>query len=305
MHVVQRCSWWMTIVWLVAALSNVRTAMVSRFPLNFRHNHKMAFKIFYQIGNSEPDLPECSEMVVCNILDTYSTPWIERQCRCPNKRVCSMSADSRDGYTIVDKNRQLKLCEPVNRLPTCRYFRDVAWTYTTYPDNTTKQTMHCACPKNSVAYIFKNEAFSTEDGIGGLYFLACSPQSVKEEAGVTVACVEGSAVSVCYPDLRKQHSHSFRSHDPYPAFVFSHSRKMLNAKACEKKMRCQRKEPCRLFTVKKRPDVEEVSTSTLCQCPKDHNCPEHHSQPSVILTPSSFTEQHIRTYSGYCTPNNL
>ncbi|KAF8793747.1 hypothetical protein HNY73_001792 [Argiope bruennichi] len=74
MHVVQRCSWWMTVVWLVAALSTVRTAMVSRFPLNFRHNHKMAFRIFYQIGTSESDLPECSEMAVCNRVDTYSPP---------------------------------------------------------------------------------------------------------------------------------------------------------------------------------------------------------------------------------------
>lgn len=67
------------------------------------------------------------------------------------------------------------------------------------------------------------------------------------------------------------------------------------------KMRCQRKEPCRLFTVKKRPDVEEVSTNTLCQCPHGHHCPQHHSEPSVISSPSSFTEEHIRTYSGYCT----
>lgn len=66
------------------------------------------------------------------------------------------------------------------------------------------------------------------------------------------------------------------------------------------KIRCQRKEPCRLFTVKKKADVEEVNTSTLCQCPHGHHCPRHHFDPSVIFSPSSFKEDHIKTYSGYC-----
>ncbi|PRD27410.1 UNVERIFIED_CONTAM: aos [Trichonephila clavipes] len=202
-------------------------------------------------------------MAVCNRVDVYSTPWIERQCRCPGKRVCSMSTDSRDGYTVVDESRQLKLCEPVSQIPTCRYFRDVAWTYATFPDNTTKQTMHCVCPKNSVAYIFKHEIYNTPEGVTVLYFLACSPQSV---------CTKPKS-----PNLEGFY------------------------KVKDTKMRCQRKEPCRLFTVKKRPDVEEVSTNTLCQCQRGHYCPEHHSQPSVISSPSSFKEEHIRTYSGYCT----
>lgn len=52
MHAVRRFSWWLTLTWLAVALSSVKAAMVSRFPLNFRHNHKMAFRIFYQQGVS-------------------------------------------------------------------------------------------------------------------------------------------------------------------------------------------------------------------------------------------------------------
>ncbi|KFM68645.1 hypothetical protein X975_08193, partial [Stegodyphus mimosarum] len=187
-------------------------------------------------------------MVVCNRVDTYSTPWIERQCRCPGKKICSMSMDPRDGFTVMDKSRQLKLCEPVSRLPTCGYFRDIAWTHAIYPDNTTKQTVHCMCPKNSVAYILRHEVYNTQDGMTVIYFMACSPLS---------------------------------------------------------KMRCQRKEPCRLFTVTKRPDVEEVSMNTLCQCPHGHRCPQHHTEPSVTGGSTSFTGEPVRTYSGYCTSEML
>ncbi|XP_054714754.1 LOW QUALITY PROTEIN: uncharacterized protein LOC129224338 [Uloborus diversus] len=197
MHVVGRLAWWLT--WLVAIFSAVKTAMVSRLPLNFRHNHKMAFRIFYQTGNNESDLPECGPMTVCNRVDTYSTPWVERQCRCPGKKICSMSIDARDGYTVVDKSRQLKLCEPVSRLPTCRYFRDVAWTYATYPDNSTKQTMHCMCPKNGVGYIFKHEVYNTPEGPAVLYFLACSPQSqpfhCELEGELGIPCINLGPVS--------------------------------------------------------------------------------------------------------------
>lgn len=73
------------------------------------------------------------------------------------------------------------MCEPVQRLTTCRYFRDVTWTLTSFPDNRTTQTVHCLCPKNSVAYIFKHEAFESEFGGGGTgykYMFACSPESV-------------------------------------------------------------------------------------------------------------------------------
>ncbi|XP_027233686.1 protein giant-lens [Penaeus vannamei] len=201
-----------------------------------------AYKVFYQTGKSEEDLPVCSPWSVCNKVDTYDTPRVERQCRCPSGQTCSASLTPSDGHTITDKNRQFKLCEPIKKLPKCRYFRDVTWTFITYPDNVTQQIMHCACPKNSVAYIIKRHAFQTEQGLGFQYSFACSPQS---------------------------------------------------------RLRCQRKEPCRLFTVKKRPQFEEVNTNTLCQCPHGHRCPRHHMDPGVIPG-KTYTEDSIRTYSGYC-----
>ncbi|GFS42537.1 hypothetical protein TNIN_217491 [Trichonephila inaurata madagascariensis] len=138
----------------------------------------------------------------------YKTNWEfhfldkKGKCRCPGKRVCSMSTDSRDGYTVVDESRQLKLCEPVSQIPT-----------------------------------------SDSSLFSGMF-------TTKQNA-------------------------------------LSKKRAMSS------------------FYSKKRPDVEEVSTNTLCQCPRGHYCPEHHSQPSVISSPSSFKEEHIRTYSGYCTSELL
>lgn len=230
---------------LIVLFLTSRPSLCGRLMANFRH--KVAYRIYYQNGNADDDLPECAPWSVCNRVDTYSTPWVEKQCRCPGKHTCSMSIDARDGHTIVDKSRQFKICENVIKLPACRYFRDVTWSYSTLPDNTTQQVMHCLCPKNSVAYIFKHQAFQTIDGYGYRYLFACSPQS---------------------------------------------------------RLRCQRKEPCKLFTVKKRPDVEEVNTNTLCQCPHGYTCPQHHTEPSVMIG-TSYPQEHLRTYSGYCAPQFL
>jgi protein giant-lens (argos) len=69
-------------------------------------------------------------------------------------------------------------CEPVKKLPKCRFFRDITWTFINYPDNSTQQIMHCLCPKNSVAYIIKRQAYQSDQGVGYQYSFACSPQSV-------------------------------------------------------------------------------------------------------------------------------
>ena len=63
-------------------------------------------------------------------------------------------------------------------LKKCKYFRDVTWTYISYPDNSTQQIMHCRCPKNSVAYLIKRHAYQTVTGTGYQYSFACSPQTV-------------------------------------------------------------------------------------------------------------------------------
>ncbi|XP_048262638.1 uncharacterized protein LOC126915127 isoform X2 [Bombus affinis] len=84
-------------------------------------------RVLYQIGDSEDELPECLDRSeVCSKVDLYGSPWVERQCRCPDGRTCPSSLHGDDGHTIVDKTRQYKLCEPVKRLPICRYFKLVA-----------------------------------------------------------------------------------------------------------------------------------------------------------------------------------
>lgn len=70
------------------------------------------------------------------------------------------------------------------------------------------------------------------------------------------------------------------------------------------KIRCQHKEPCRLFTVRKRRNsqLEEVNASPLCQCPRGHRCPRRHTDPGSSPARSYAGVLEIKTYSGYCVP---
>lgn len=79
---------------------------------------------------------------------------------------------------------------------------------------------------------------------------------------------------------------------------------MTEFKSISQRLRCQRKEPCKLFTVRKRQEfLDEVNTNPLCQCPRNHRCPRHHTDAGVLLG-KSYIEDNIRTYSGYCMPEN-
>ncbi|XP_065337358.1 protein giant-lens isoform X1 [Cloeon dipterum] len=197
--------------------------------------------VLFTHGNRDEDLPKCGRYAVCNKVDKYNSPWIEKQCQCPSSS-CSSSLDASDGHTITDRNRLFKTCEPTKELPKCRFFRDITWTVTTSPDNVTEQVMHCHCPKSSVAYLVKRQMFNTPQGVGYQFSFACSPES---------------------------------------------------------RILCRRKEPCRLFTVRKRHEVDDVNLNTLCQCPTNHHCPKHHWETGVIAA-KSLAEETYRTYSGFC-----
>jgi len=208
-----------------------------------KHNNKPV-RIFYQTGEKDSDLPVCSPFSVCGKVDTYGSPWMEKQCRCPGSP-CSTSTHARDGHTVHDRTKQYKVCEPAKKLKKCKYFRDITWTNIIYPDNSTQQVMHCRCPRNSVAYLVKRHAYQTDTGLGYQFSFACSPQT---------------------------------------------------------KLKCERKEPCRLFSVKKspsRPEVDEVTMSSLCSCPHNHRCPKHHLAVGVVPG-RVYTDDAVRTYSGYC-----
>ena len=56
----------------------------------------------------DSDLPVCSPFSVCGKVDTYGTPWMEKQCRCPGSP-CSTSTHARDGHTIHDRTKQYKV----------------------------------------------------------------------------------------------------------------------------------------------------------------------------------------------------
>jgi len=236
-----RVDYYCLVILLSIILTLHRTVLCEKFYLY--HNNRV--RVLYQSGiKSEAQLPQCEPWTVCSKVDTYSIPWVERHCRCQDSMECSNSLDHDDGHTIGDKTRQYKMCEPIKKLSTCNLFRDITWTLTSYPDNSTSQKVNCVCPKNSVAYIFKHQVFQTKEGeIGYKYHFACSPES---------------------------------------------------------KLRCQRKEPCRLFTVRKRPGLEEVNTNTLCQCPRGSRCPTHHTDLSVIAG-TVYPADHIKTFSGYCS----
>ncbi|XP_014234203.1 protein giant-lens [Trichogramma pretiosum] len=213
--------------------------------------------ILYQIGSSEEDLPECSEKnEVCSKVDLYGDPWIEKQCRCQQGSQCSSSLHADDGHTVVDKTRQYKLCEPVKRLPICRYFKDVTWTIApgSDPNNSTIQKVNCRCRPGSVAYLLKRQFYMKDNGQPGfIYSFACSPQS---------------------------------------------------------RMRCQAKEPCRLFTVHKKTStaqalaqgLEDVNASPLCMCQKGYRCPKRHTDLGSLPSPYYGEGMGVKVFSGHCVP---
>ena len=156
---------------------------------------KILQKLTMLLQDSEADLPLCSPFSVCGKLDTYGSPWLERQCRCGTASPpCSTSTHIHDGHTVHDRTKQykvvtaargdlsfifgLQVCEPVKKLKKCRYFRDTTWTNILYPDNSTQQVLHCRCPRNSVAYLVKRHAYQTDQGLGYQFSFACSPQTV-------------------------------------------------------------------------------------------------------------------------------
>ncbi|XP_060536819.1 protein giant-lens [Cylas formicarius] len=252
----------------ICASTRIPLEVFQRHPSEHRHHHRISpfvessierkklqehaviKKVLYQIGSSEEDLPECNPRSICNKVDLYHTPWVERQCRCPEGRICPMGLDTDDGHTFVEKTRQYKLCESIKKLPKCRFFRDTTWSITLYANNVTEQVLHCHCPKNSVTYL--NKVLQSKSQIAFQYLFSCSPET---------------------------------------------------------RLRCQRKEPCRLFTVRRRQEsLDEANVDTLCQCPHGHRCPRHHTDEGVILVKSYgekkyFDDDFLDTYSGYCLPS--
>ncbi|KAF8791821.1 Protein giant-lens like protein [Argiope bruennichi] len=108
---------------------------------------------------------------------------------------------------LVDRTRQYKVCEKVDTLPTCRFFKDITWTHITSADNKFQQRVHCKCPENSTTYISGHDVKTTSQGVLYYYHFSCSPESG---------------------------------------------------------MRCRRKEPCRLFTVRKRYPVRSDPNPQIC-----------------------------------------
>ena len=117
----------------------------------------------------------CTSSCICQnslcgkiIKNALKRNWLEK--------LCFFENISKFIYIII-----FQMCEPAKKLKRCKYFRDVTWSYVTYPDqqNSTQQIMHCRCPKNSVAYLIKRHAFQTPKGTGYQYSFACSPQTVR------------------------------------------------------------------------------------------------------------------------------
>lgn len=167
--------------------------------------------------------------------------------------------------------------------------RDVTWTLA--PEggsaNATVQRVYCRCRPSSVPYLVRRQAHTSPEGNPRfIYAFACSPQSVSSFPSCSLF------------------------HIPYSNVAFEDSSRSSKVAEIRKnvlfqRLRCQHKEPCRLFTVRKRrrSQLEEVNASPLCQCPKGHRCPRRHTDPGSLPARSYSGILEIKTYSGYCVPS--
>lgn len=101
-----------------------------------------------------------------------------------------------------------------------------------------------------------------------------------------------------------KHSKMIKVRTYFPKYFNRNSldMKLITSFSLLQKIKCQRKEPCRLFSVRKnyeRPLADEVNTSSLCQCPHKTKCPKHHLDVGVIPG-KIYSDDSVRTYSAYC-----
>nr|pir giant lens protein precursor - fruit fly (Drosophila sp.) [Drosophila sp. (in: flies)]AAA28379.1 argos [Drosophila melanogaster]AAB25390.1 eye imaginal disc neuronal differentiation regulator [Drosophila sp. (in: flies)]CAA46279.1 giant lens protein [Drosophila melanogaster] len=319
-------------------------------------------RILYQVGDSEEDLPVCAPNAVCSKIDLYETPWIERQCRCPESNRMpnnviihhhshsSGSVDSLKYRNYYEREKMMqhkrmllgefqdkkfeslhmkKLMQKLgavyeddlDHLDQSPDYND-ALPYAEVQDN--------EFPRGSAHMRHSGHRGSKEPATT---FIGGCPSSLGVEDGHTIAD-KTRHYKMCQPVHKLPVCKHFRDYTwtlttaaelnvteqivhcrcPRNSVTYLTKREPIGNDspgyrylfACSPltRLRCQRKQPCKLFTVRKRQEfLDEVNINSLCQCPKGHRCPSHHTQSGVIAG-ESFLEDNIQTYSGYCMAND-
>ncbi|EDW17369.1 uncharacterized protein Dmoj_GI16864 [Drosophila mojavensis] len=340
-----------------------------------KHAHSVKdLRILYQVGDSEADLPVCAPNAVCSKIDLYETPWIERQCRCPESNrmpnnVIVHHHEHGHGLPEGQKHRSYyekeKLLQHKRLLLGEELYQDKRYESlhlkklmqklgAVYEDDLQLHSSDYverspdyneALPP-SYEQVAGNElphlpprggAHMRHSGHRGqkeaTSFIGGCPSSLGVEDGHTIAdktrhyklCQPVHKLPVCKHfrdytwtlttalelNVTEQIVHCrcpknsvtyLTKREPAPNSPTAY--RYLFACSPLTRLRCQRKQPCKLFTVRKRQEfLDEVNINSLCQCPKGHRCPSHHTQSGVIAG-ESFLEDNIQTYSGYCMAND-
>ncbi|XP_054732075.1 protein giant-lens [Anastrepha obliqua] len=357
------------------------------------HITAQSVRILYQVGNSEDDLPICAPNAVCSKVDLYDTPWIERQCRCPelnrqphvilhhHPQHSSVSSGevTHDKYrSYYERERmlqhkrllagdfndkkfeQLHLKKLMQRLGAV-YEEDLHLQPTDYAASSSHSEANDALLNSQedeeLSELSDNEfphtlshrnyysvepttAHMRHSGHNGhhakesmITFIGGCPSGLHVDDGHTIVdktrhykmCQPVHKLPVCKHfrdytwtlttsaelNVTEQivHCRCPKNSVTYltkrePAIDGASGYTYLFACSPITRIRCQRKQPCKLFTVRKRQEfLDEVNINALCQCPKGHLCPSHHTQSGVIPG-ESFLEDNIQTYSGYCMAND-
>ncbi|XP_011182779.2 protein giant-lens [Zeugodacus cucurbitae] len=350
-------------------------------------------RVLYQVGDSEDDLPICAPNAVCSKIDLYETPWIERQCRCPEvnrqphivlhhhaHHTTTTTTAAHDKYRsyyererllqhkrllVGDYNdkkfEQMHLKKLMQRLGAV-YEEDLNLQPNDYaaasvashaedndalPNSQEDELLsefsdnefpHTPSRRNYYS-VEPSTAHMRHSGHNGhrakepINFIGGCPSGLGVEDGHTIAD-KTRHYKMCQPVHKLPVCKHFRDytwtlttsaelnvteqivHCRCPKNSVTYLTKRESATdgasgytylfACSPitRIRCQRKQPCKLFTVRKRQEfLDEVNINALCQCPKGHRCPSHHTQSGVIPG-ESFLEDNIQTYSGYCMAND-
>ncbi|XP_032594684.1 protein giant-lens [Drosophila grimshawi] len=346
--------------------------------VNNKHAHSVKdLRILYQVGDSEDDLPVCAQNAVCSKIDLYETPWIERQCRCPesNRMPNSIIVHHHDhgGHgtahgpgekyrsyfekekllqhkrlllgefqdkkfeslhlkklmqklgAVYEDDLQLQSSDYLERSPA--YNEALPQAYEELADN---ELPHAPLPSRISTHMRHSGHRGQKEAAS---FIGGCPSSLGVGDGHTIAdktrhyklCQPVHKLPVCKHfrdytwtlttaaelNVTEQIVHCrcpknsvtyLTKREPVPNSNTAY--RYLFACSPLTRLRCQRKQPCKLFTVRKRQEfLDEVNINSLCQCPKGHRCPSHHTQSGVIAG-ESFLEDNINTYSGYCMAND-